>query len=258
MLSGAVLAKTLSAHLYNNTMLVMNEAIRVMKRILIAAYLLFLHLIVLYFVGERIATNYVAAPPLNAEAIPDPTKVEEVPTTLPVPSIFYNSNTEEANVNRTPDVPIPAFGGELIIPVAGVKPEQLIDSFSDSRSEGRIHDAIDIPSPLGTPVLASADGEIVKFFDSELGGITIYQISTDRKFIFYYAHLQKRADDVKVGDMVKRGRTIGFVGDTGNAGAGNYHLHFSIAIVTDPKRYWEGTSINPYPILRAGKPLSTF
>jgi peptidoglycan LD-endopeptidase LytH len=43
---------------------------------------------------------------------------------------------------------------------------------------------------------------------------------------------------------------IGYVGDTGNAGPGNYHLHFSIAVVSDAKRYWEGTNINPYPLLR--------
>jgi murein DD-endopeptidase MepM/ murein hydrolase activator NlpD len=48
---------------------------------------------------------------------------------------------------------------------------------------------------------------------------------------------------------VKQGQVIAYVGDTGNAGAGNYHLHFSIAIVSDPKRYWEGTNINPYPLL---------
>lgn len=228
----------------------MNEAIRVLKRILIATYLICLHLVAFYFVGERILTQYVKAPAITSETISDPTAVEQIPTPLPVPSLFYNSNTEEANTNQTAIEPTPSLGGSLIIPVTGVKPEQLFDSFSDSRSEGRIHDAIDIAAPLGTSVVAADDGEIIKFFDSQLGGITIYQLSTNRKFVLYYAHLQKRADDVKVGDVVKQGRTIGFVGDTGNAGAGNYHLHFSVAMVIDPKRYWEGEYINPYPLLR--------
>ena len=48
---------------------------------------------------------------------------------------------------------------------------------------------------------------------------------------------------------MRQGEVIAYVGDTGNAGAGNYHLHFSIAAVSDPKRYWEGTNINPYPLL---------
>ena len=71
--------------------------------------------------------------------------------------------------------------------------------------------------------------------------------------MLYYAHLQKRADGIAPGMTVKRGTTIGFVGDTGNAGPGNFHLHFSVAIVTDPKRFWSGTYLNPYPILKSGQ-----
>lgn len=138
----------------------------------------------------------------------------------------------------------------LIIPVVGVKPEQLLDTFSAARSEGRVHDAIDIPAPAGTSVIAAADGQIVKLFQSERGGTTIYQASVDGKLIFYYAHLQRYADGLVEGKLVKQGETIAYVGDTGNAGPGNFHLHFSIAIVADPKRYWEGTNINPYPLLR--------
>jgi peptidoglycan LD-endopeptidase LytH len=138
----------------------------------------------------------------------------------------------------------------LIIPVAGVTPSQLHDTFRDARSEGRVHDAIDIPAAGGTPVLAAGDGEIVKLFQSEKGGITIYQLSSDRKLIYYYAHLQRYADGLAQGQTIRQGTVIAYVGDTGNAGAGNYHLHFSIAVVSDPKRYWEGVNINPYPILR--------
>lgn len=138
---------------------------------------------------------------------------------------------------------------DLIVPVAGVRRDQLLDTFSDSRSEGRVHDAIDIPAPANTPVLAVADGEIVKLFQSERGGTTIYQTSSDKKLIFYYAHLASYAVGVAEGTKVRQGETIAYVGDTGNAGAGNFHLHFSIAVVDDPKRYWDGTNINPYPLL---------
>jgi peptidoglycan LD-endopeptidase LytH len=138
----------------------------------------------------------------------------------------------------------------LIIPVAGVKPEQLIDTFDDARSEGRVHDAIDIMAPAETPVLAAADGKIVKLFQSERGGTTIYQLNANQDLIFYYAHLSRYADGLAEGDLVRQGQIIAYVGDTGNAGAGNYHLHFSIAAVSDPKRYWEGTNINPYPLLQ--------
>jgi murein DD-endopeptidase MepM/ murein hydrolase activator NlpD len=138
----------------------------------------------------------------------------------------------------------------LIIPVAGVRPEQLLDTFTDARSEGRSHDAIDILAPGGTPVLAATDGEIVKLFQSDRGGTTIYQLSPDKKLVFYYAHLQAYADGISAGKYVRQGEVVGYVGDSGNAGAGNYHLHFSIAVLADPRRYWEGTNINPYPLLR--------
>ena len=138
----------------------------------------------------------------------------------------------------------------LIIPVAGVKPEQLIDTFDDARSEGRIHDAIDIMAAAETPVIAATDGKIVKLWQSERGGITIYQLNANQDLIFYYAHLSRYADGLAEGDLVRQGQLIAYVGDTGNAGAGNYHLHFSIAAVSDPKRYWEGTNINPYPLLQ--------
>ena len=145
-----------------------------------------------------------------------------------------------------------SFVGQLhlIIPVAGVQPNQLLDTFDDSRSEGRVHDAIDIMAPANTPVLAASDGKIVKLFQSDRGGTTIYQLSPDEKMIFYYAHLAGYADNLSEGSFVRQGDVIAYVGDTGNAGPGNYHLHFSIALVSDPKRYWEGTNINPYPMLR--------
>src|SRR5689334_17332560 len=170
---------------------------------------------------------------------PIPTQITQIETPSPTPS---------------PETRITAnFVGqvELIIPVAGVRPDQLIDTFDDARAEGRVHDAIDIMAPAGTPVLAATGGKILKLFQSERGGTTIYQLSTDEKTVYYYAHLQGYADGLAEGKVVRQGEVIAYVGDTGNAGVGNYHLHFSIAAVSDPKRYWEGTNINPYPLLRS-------
>lgn len=138
----------------------------------------------------------------------------------------------------------------LIIPVAGVRPEDLQDTFSDARSDDRVHNAIDIMAAAGTPVLAAADGRIVKLFQSERGGIAIYQLGADESTIYYYAHLERYAADLAEGQAVNQGNVIGYVGDTGNAGAGNYHLHFAVWLTADPKRYWEGENINPYPLLK--------
>lgn len=212
--------------------------------------------------GELAPSNQSANLPQNQNAnlaivrenspTPTPTALHEpIPEETPVSP----ANSSNQNINAQP---APTGNAEneivvikkLIIPVAGVKPENLSDTFKDSRDGGRVHDAIDIMAPGGTPVLAAADGEIARFFDSERGGITIYQYSHDKKLIYYYAHLQKRADNIQPGQFVKQGTVIGYVGDTGNSGAGNFHLHFAIWAIDDPKRFWEGTNINPYPLLK--------
>ena len=193
------------------------------------------------------ATSTTKITPQNS-----PSVFPEVPAAIESPTASPSATTSPSPGESSPSpTPQAGFVGtlHLVIPVAGVTKDQLIDTFTDARSEGRVHDAIDIPAPQGTPVLAVADGEIVKLFQSEKGGTTIYQLSSDGKLIFYYAHLQQYRDGLTEGQFVRQGEIVGFVGDSGNAGPGNYHLHFSIAIVSDPKRYWEGTNINPYPLL---------
>jgi murein DD-endopeptidase MepM/ murein hydrolase activator NlpD len=175
--------------------------------------------------------------------------VAEPSLAVPSPQPSIESTIVEPTPLSSPAAPSDS-STSLLIPVAGVRPEQLIDTFQASRSEGRVHDAIDIPAPRGTPVLAASDGRIVKLFQSVPGGTTIYQLAPDNKTIYYYAHLDRYADGIKEGHVARRGEVIAYVGDTGNSGAGNYHLHFSISIVSDPKRYWDGTNINPYPLLR--------
>jgi peptidoglycan LD-endopeptidase LytH len=196
-----------------------------------------------------------ASLPIGNSSSPSSATVPLDPTVSTPSPVYANPSPASIPIEPgaiQPAVPANSFVGslKLIVPVLGVKPEQLLDTFADARSEGRVHDAIDIPAPAGTAVLAATDGEIVKLFQSERGGTTIYQLSTDRKLIFYYAHLQRYAGGLAVGKIAKQGEVIAYVGDTGNAGAGNFHLHFSISIVTDPKRYWEGTNINPYPLLK--------
>jgi murein DD-endopeptidase MepM/ murein hydrolase activator NlpD len=217
--------------------------------------------------GRRIANQTPPAPQATVTPVPagssspaailESTVEPQPPAATPAvsPSMEIFGSTPPPQADQAAPTPSPFSGNfvgtlKLIIPVVGVRPDQLLDTFTDARSEGRVHDAIDIPAPAGTAVVAAADGEIVKLFQSERGGTTIYQSSVDRKLIFYYAHLQRYADGITPGKFVKQGEVIAYVGDTGNAGVGNFHLHFSISVVADPKRYWEGTNINPYPLLR--------
>ena len=185
--------------------------------------------------------GFVAVVWLGTGRVPPPSLVETVPALIQPVQPVVQQVTQTTQVTQIEQ--------SLIIPVAGVRPDQLLDTFSDSRSEGRTHDAIDIMAPSDTPVLAAADGTIQKLWLSERGGTSIYQVNSDQKLIFYYAHLSRYADGLTEGKQVRQGEVIAYVGDTGNAGPGNYHLHFSIASISDPKRYWEGTNINPYPLL---------
>ena len=217
------------------------------RRAFFVLYLVVVHAALIGLLAERFLLPRLLPPTdLNTGIIPEPapgpqTTPAVLPTELPEPSV-------EPSALPSP-FPTIARTAKIIIPVQGIASEQLIDTFSAARSEGRSHDAMDIPAPAGTPVLAAADGEIVKFFDSKLGGITIYQITVDQKYFLYYAHLQRRAEGISEKQLVRQGTVIGYVGDTGNAGVGNYHLHFSISTVSDPNRFWDGTPINPYPIL---------
>lgn len=195
--------------------------------------------------------------PLSSSTSPAPSIEVNTNSATPEPSRSLNtespspSPTDMQAPTASPALLVGNYVGvlKLIIPVVGVRPDQLLDTFSDARSEGRVHDAMDIPAPAGTPVVAAIDGEVLKLFQSERGGTTIYQLSPDKKLVFYYAHLQRYADGLVAGKLLRQGEVIGYVGDTGNAGAGNFHLHFSISVIADPKRYWEGTNINPYPLL---------
>jgi murein DD-endopeptidase MepM/ murein hydrolase activator NlpD len=138
---------------------------------------------------------------------------------------------------------------DLLIPVEGVRPEQLTPQFNDARA-GHNHEALDILSPMGTPVKAVEDGRIARLFLSKAGGTTIYQFDPTENYCYYYAHLDRYADGLREGDRVQRGQVIGYVGVSGNAPKNTPHLHFAVFRLTDQKRWWEGTPLDPYDILR--------
>lgn len=145
----------------------------------------------------------------------------------------------------------------LAIPVAGVKPDQLSDTYSQARAGGaRVHDAIDIMAPRGTPVVAAAPGKLEKlFFSQGGGGITAYVRSDDGRWTYYYAHLSAYAPGLHEGQRLMRGAPVGYVGATGNANPTGPHLHFAINRMNPGEKWWQGTAINPYPLL-AGKPVT--
>jgi peptidoglycan LD-endopeptidase LytH len=140
--------------------------------------------------------------------------------------------------------------GALVVPVAGVSAVALTDSWRDLREAGeRAHMAIDIAAPKGRPVVAAIAGRVEKLFSSERGGITAYVRSENGRWQTYYAHLEGYAAGLAEGQRVRAGQAIGFVGETGNAGAGNAHLHFAVHRMRPGDTWSGGTPVNPYPLL---------
>lgn len=184
------------------------------------------------------------------------TTVAEAPPPSAEPPVSIPQSPEDQR--EAPPASRPWLGGtppdlasrDLLVPVQGIGRDKLQNTFDDARSEGRVHEAIDILAPRNTPVLAVEDGRIVKLFSSDRGGLTIYQFDPTETYSYYYAHLERYAPGLKEGDRISRGQVIGYVGSTGNAGPDNPHLHFGISRLNEKRSWWEGTPVNPYHVLR--------
>jgi murein DD-endopeptidase MepM/ murein hydrolase activator NlpD len=141
---------------------------------------------------------------------------------------------------------------DLVIPVAGVGPSRIEDSFTAGRDGGdRQHNAVDILAPRNTPIVAADDGVILRMSSNSLGGITIYAADRDHDFVYYYAHLDHYERGVHAGQQIRKGDTLGYVGTTGNAPENIPHLHFQIMLRANDGKYWNGEPVNPYPVLRS-------
>jgi murein DD-endopeptidase MepM/ murein hydrolase activator NlpD len=157
--------------------------------------------------------------------------------------------TVAAPAARAPSLPPPddPLRERLIgLPLENMHPRELRDTFDEARN-GRVHEAIDIMAPRGTPVLAVDDGRIAKLFDSKPGGLTVYQFDPTQTFAYYYAHLDRYAPGLAEGQAVTRGQVLGDVGSTGNASPDAPHLHFTIFKLGPEKRWWKGMPVNPLP-----------
>lgn len=187
-------------------------------------------------VDKRGAGTNAAAPAASLPSSDEPTAGE--PQAMPGDSVAA----------RQPDA---SQRAALIIPVPGVRADQLIDTFSDDRGGGtRLHEALDIAAPRGTPVIAAAPGTVESLFQSDAGGNTVYVRTEDRRAIHYYAHLDAYAPGLTEGQVVRRGQRLGTVGSSGNASPEAPHLHFAVLRTTPDAQWWEpATAINPYPLL---------
>ena len=135
------------------------------------------------------------------------------------------------------------------MPIAGVDPQTLRSNFSETHG-GHPHEALDIMAPRGTPVQAVAEGNVVKLFTSKQGGLTVYQFDDSRTWCYYYAHLDRYAPELKEGMLLRKGDVLGYVGSTGDASPDAPHLHFAVFRLDPAKNWWEGTPVDPLPLLK--------
>lgn len=187
-----------------------------------------------------------AQEPARAEPSPVPAAAFPVATVPPTQPVLADEGVAGETATAAPVLSRPL---SLLIPVEGVTAAQLSDTFADARGEGRLHDAIDIMAPTGTPVRAVEDGRVAKLFDSDAGGLTVYQFDAGEEVAYYYAHLDRYAEGLAEGQELQRGDLVGYVGYTGNANPAGPHLHFAIFVLGPEKQWWRGTAINPYPHL---------
>ena len=214
----------------------------------LAGMLVMAAVVVIFPAGAAIVTNapLAAAEPKEVEV--KPSLKESPPAVTPPPPEIKAA--EPPLPVMTADATNDLRSRALTLPVQGIKKDELRDTFNELRGGARRHEAIDILAPRNTAVFAVEDGEIARLFLSEAGGITIYQFDPTETYVYYYAHLERYADGLKEGDKIKRGQIIGYVGTTGNAPRDTPHLHFAIFKMTDEKKWWQGTPIDPYSVLR--------
>lgn len=130
---------------------------------------------------------------------------------------------------------------QLVMPAQGVRRAQVADSWHAPRDNGgRQHHGQDIFAPRGTPVLSATDGYILRVGENKLGGQTVSVVGAGGR-VYYYAHLDRYADDIGLGDRVTTTTVLGYVGSTGNAAGTSPHLHFGV--------YAGGGALNPLPLL---------
>lgn len=113
-----------------------------------------------------------------------------------------------------------------ILPVKSVNIAVIENTYGAERPGGRKHEGLDIFAPLFTPIISASDGIILKTGRDILGGNVVKILGSDKR-IYYYAHLTKYLD-FEMGQKIKQGETIGYVGNTGNAVSTQPHLHFEI------------------------------
>ena len=135
-------------------------------------------------------------------------------------------------------------GPSLEFPIKSGKKNPIQSFFGDGRDGNtRKHEGVDIFAPLRTPVLAIAEGRVVRVNENNLGGKVVWMRPAGKDFTLYYAHLDEQI--AVEGQFVVPGDTVGLMGNTGNARSTAPHLHFGI--------YTSQGAVDPLPYINPVK-----
>ncbi len=134
----------------------------------------------------------------------------------------------------------------LLFPIDPSPVCEVLDNFGGfSKSLGTGgHQGVDIGSDFRQEVYAVEDGVLYREFSGSGSGLG-WGLHGDSDTKYRYYHLDALVDDLAVGDRVTSGQLIGWVGDTGNASPGGWHLHFEVRPGPEPHR----TPVDPVPLL---------
>ena len=141
---------------------------------------------------------------------------------------------------------IPVEKPGLLFPMASQPVCEVFNNFggfSKARGSGG-HQGLDIGSDYRQEVYAVEDGVLYRAFDGSGSGLG-WGLHGDSDTKYRYYHLDELDATLEVGDRVTRGQLIGWVGDTGNASPGGWHLHFEIRPGPEPHRI----PVDPVPLL---------
>ncbi len=142
-------------------------------------------------------------------------------------------------------------GEGLPFPIDPLPRCEVFDNFGGFSKSfgGGGHQGVDIGADLGQEVYAVEDGFLYRqFTDPSSGaglGWGLWSV-TDVKYRYY--HLDSFAEGLAEGDEVVAGQLIGYVGDTGNATPGGWHLHFEVRPGPHPQ-FGSTDPIDPVPLL---------
>lgn len=149
----------------------------------------------------------------------------------------YSSSIRNA-INKLDDDPVE----DLPIPVLFIKRSSITPNFGDPRDGGtRTHQGEDILAPKDSFIVSPTDAVVTRVGTQSSEGNYV-NVAAPGGETFIFMHLDKFADGIKAGKVLKPGDLIGYVGNTGNAAGGPTHLHFEIH--DDTRK-----AVDPYPRL---------